>query len=81
MLQKNLNFKKHCQQTQAKADWSSVQFSSVYSHKHEKIKYNNNKYKSIKSIFAHEEDIEKTKRSSKSAATALIKFESNHIHK
>ena len=39
------------------------------------------KYKSVKSIFAHEGDSEKTKRSLKSVATALIKFESNHSHK
>ena len=36
-------------------------------------------YKSDKSIFAHGGDSEKTQRSSKSAATELIKFESELI--
>ena len=36
------------------------------------------KKKSVKSTFAHGGDSEKTKRSMKSAAIVLIKFDSNH---
>ena len=35
-------------------------------------------YETVKSTFAHGEDSEKTQRSLKSAATAVIEFESNH---
>ena len=37
-------------------------------------------YKSDKSTFVHGGNSKKTKRSSWSAATTLIKFESNHSH-
>ena len=58
--------------------FSSVQFIPISMKRSTTI---TTKYKSVKSIFAHGGDSEKTKRSSKSAATALIKFESNHSHK
>ena len=51
--------------------FSSVQFIPI-SMKRSTTKTTN--YKSVKSTFAHGGDSEKTKRSSKSAATALIKF-------
>ena len=57
---------------------SLVQFSLFMSMKRSSIITTN--YKSVKSTFAHGGDSEKTKRSLKSAATALIKFDNNHSH-
>ena len=57
---------------------SSVQFIPINMKRSTTI---TTKYKSVRSTFAHGRDSKKTKRSLKSAAIALIKFESNYSHK
>ena len=61
--------------TSSSVHFSSVQFISI-SMKRSCIITTN--YRSAKSMFAHGGNSKKTERSSKSGATALIKFESNH---